>query len=257
MEIVRNKIILLIFLLLPTIISATLIDELFQNGNEKYRQGKYEEAIKFYETIISKGIKNGYLFYNLGNAYFKINEIGKAILNYERAKIYLPYNDDVQFNLRFVNSLKVDKIETKEYNPFTKVVLFVYNLFTVNTLFILVYIFLCLIVIGFIIKWFVKNISVRDISSRVFPYIVVIFIILFLILVLKLYDTENIRYGIVLAKESEVRSGPGEDYTVIFTLHEGTKIREHNRSGNFAQITLPNGYSGWIKRADIELIVEE
>jgi len=223
-------------------------------GNEKYKQGKYDEAIQFYETIIKKGVKNGYLFYNLGNAYFKNKQLGKAILNYERARLYLPNDEDIKFNLQFVSALKVDKIQSPKYNPFTKVILFIYNIFDVNTLFIISYILLWIIVGIFIIKWIVKNLQLQDIASRIFPYIGILFIIFTLILIIKIYNTENLKYSIVLSQESEVRSGPGKDYTVIFTLHEGTKVRERNYSGKWTQITLPNGYSGWIKSSDIESI---
>lgn len=251
------KIYILIFFVLINIYysySASSIDELFKLGNEKYKQGKYEEAIEFYESIIKKGIKNGYLFYNLGNAYFKTKQLGKAILNYERAKIYLPNDEDVEFNLKYASSLKVDKIQPPEYNPFTKVILFIYNLFDVNTLFILCYILLWLIIAIFIVRWLVKNILLKDIGLRIFPYVSITLAVLLIILIIKIYNAENLKYSIVLSKESEVRSGPGEDYTVIFTLHEGTKVRERNYSGNWIQITLPNGYNGWIKSSDIESI---
>jgi len=229
-------------------------DEIFQLGNESYKQGKYNDAIKFYETLVKKGVKNGYLFYNLGNAYFKNKQIGKAILNYERAKLYLPNDKDIKYNLKYANTIKVDRISEPEYNPFTKVILFIYNVFGVNTLAIIVEVLLWIIVAIFIIKWLVKDYRIKDLALKIFPYAAITFIVLLLIFVIKVYNIENSEYGIVTVNEGEVKSGPGNDYTVIFTLHEGTKVKKQNVSGNWYQVTLPNGYTGWLKKGDIEMI---
>ncbi|MBN1898925.1 MAG: BatD family protein [Spirochaetes bacterium] len=254
-----NKIKPIIFFIMllwfsPLLSEPSPVNELFQQGNKNYKTGNYEKAIGIYESIKQKGVKNGYLYYNLGNAYFKNSQLGEAILNYERARLYLPRDRDVKFNLEFAENLKVDSIQEMEYNPFTKIIFFVYDLFNVNILFIFVFILSWLLVAIFAVKWLVKNVLYRSLAARIFPTIVMAFLFFLILFMIKVYHAQNHIDSVVLASESEVRSGPGQDFTVIFTLHEGTKVRERNYSQRWTQISLPNGFNGWIDSKDIERI---
>ena len=93
----------------------------YNEGNELYRQGDYFEAAARYENVLKQGIRNGFLYYNLGNAYFKAGEIGRSVLAYERALRLVPGDEDVRVNLRFVNAMKVDREPDANENMVTKV----------------------------------------------------------------------------------------------------------------------------------------
>ncbi len=230
------------------------INEIFKLANEKYKKGKYEEAIELYKNIIKKGIKNGYVYYNLGNAYLKNKELGKAILNYEKAKLYIPSDKDLNYNLKYANMMKIDKFKVEESNPFLIILKFIYNLFNVNTLFIISYILFLLLIIYFIIKWLVKDFRIKNINDKLFPYLLSLFIFFALLLSVKIYVIESSNYGIIISKEVDVKSGPGDEYTVMFNLHEGTKVEEKKYSDEWVLIATPNGFSGWIKKNEIESI---
>ncbi len=253
---VYKKIIILILFLIPVIIYANKDNtiELFNQGNEKYKKGQYQDAIKFYESILLKNIKNGYVYFNLGNAYFKANHPGKAILNYERAKIYYPSDKDIKFNLKFANSKKIDRIQEIEYNPFTKIILFIYNIFSVNTLFFLTYLTLLILIASLIFKWFYKNTSGQIINQKIFNYLRIIFILFLFILIIKVHQIKSTEKAIILSSQIKVKSGPSEDYTDIFTLHEGTKVKIRKENDTWTLIILPNGFSGWIKKDNLEKI---
>ncbi len=245
--------ILLIFTLYINNLHAS-VEKIFNEANTAYKKGNYEKAIELYQKIINSGIKNGYVYYNLGNAYYKKGEIGKAILYYEKAKKYISGDDDLEFNLKFLNSIKQDKIKEPEYNPFVKVLIWFYNLFSVNTLFFLSYIFLILLIIYFIVKWFTKNILLKEWFRRILPAIIILFILFSTLFTIKWYHNENNLYGIIIEKETEVKSGPGANYTVIFTLHEGTKVKILREVKKWYFITLPNGYSGWVEAKVVGII---
>ena len=83
---------------------------LFEEGNTLYAKEKYEQAIAKYEEILANGYESWELYYNLGNAYYKDGQLGKAILNYERARSLKSDNEDIQFNLEMANLLVADKI---------------------------------------------------------------------------------------------------------------------------------------------------
>ena len=70
-------------------------------ANDFYLNKKYQQAIDIYENLISQGAKNGYLYYNLGNAHFRLNHLGAAIFNYSRAKKLVPRFEDLEANLRY------------------------------------------------------------------------------------------------------------------------------------------------------------
>lgn len=228
--------------------------ELFNEANEKYKKGKYKDAIKFYESVLAKDIKNGYIYFNLGNAYFKAEMLGKSILNYERAKIYMPSDPDMAFNLMFANSRKVDRIQKPQYNPFTKIILFFYNLFKINALFRVIYFLLLILITSLIARWFYKNIDFQMINNKIFNYGGIIFLILLFILIIKINEVKSSIHAVILLQEIKVKSGPSADYTDIFTLHEGTKVKIRKETDPWILITLPNGFSGWVEKDSLEKI---
>jgi len=87
--------------------------ELYRQGNLLYEQDRFAEAGRTYERIVQRGIQNGYVYFNLGNAYFKQQRIGQAILAYERASRLIPRDDDVKTNLSVVNLKTLDQIATE------------------------------------------------------------------------------------------------------------------------------------------------
>ena len=78
---------------------------LFYKANELFGQGDYDKAEKVYQKILASGFDSGNIYYNLGNTFFKQGRLGKAIVNYERAKRLLPYDSDVRANLKYALSL--------------------------------------------------------------------------------------------------------------------------------------------------------
>lgn len=80
-----------------------------ENADAEYTKGDYQQAVKDYEEVLRSGA-NADIYYNLGNAYFRLDNITKAILNYERAMLMQPGNADIRFNLEFARSKTIDKI---------------------------------------------------------------------------------------------------------------------------------------------------
>ena len=85
-------------------------EELFLDANRAYQEGRFQDAINGYLRLIADGYKNGHLYYNLGNAYFRTNQLGRAILYYERAHLQMPRDADLSFNLRYALDRTQDAI---------------------------------------------------------------------------------------------------------------------------------------------------
>jgi len=86
-------------------------DEFLDSANIAYTNGNFEQAVNYYESILEHGYESAAVFFNLGNAYYKQNIIDKAILNYERALLLKPDDNDIKYNLEMANQFTVDRIE--------------------------------------------------------------------------------------------------------------------------------------------------
>ena len=102
---------LLYFTFLSINLFALNPDSLLSQANQLYKEKNYNGAIELYDSIISSGYYSSDVYYNLGNAHFKMGHLAPAILNYERAKKLAPSDDDIDFNLRIANLRVVDRVE--------------------------------------------------------------------------------------------------------------------------------------------------
>ena len=85
--------------------------DLLQKANEHYTKEEYQKAIDGYNQILMAGMESPEVYYNLGNAYYKTNQFTLAILNFERAKLLAPDDEDIEFNLLVANQKVVDSIQ--------------------------------------------------------------------------------------------------------------------------------------------------
>jgi len=89
-------------------------EELYFEANRAYKEDRYPEAIDGYLQLIGQGYVNGHLYYNLGNAYFRAGQIGRAILNYKRARLLIPRDADLNFNLHYALDQTQDAISADQ-----------------------------------------------------------------------------------------------------------------------------------------------
>ena len=244
----------LLFLCLPNAVAAEdSAVALYNRAGEAYEREQYEEAVALYEEITKMGIRDGRVYYNLGNAYFKAGDLGKAILSYERARRLLPRDEDVQANLRFVRLLKVDKEPPVEHNAVVRFALNLYDAFRINELTRTVsglYMLIMLSMIGWIFYG-------RRFRSTFVTVLIVLGVALVPIggaLAFKIHAEAFVKEAIAMADAVDARSGPGAEHTKIFTIHEGTKVIVERGEEDWALVRLRSGIGGWIERKGIEEI---
>lgn len=249
---------LFVLFVLPGTIDSTSAEtaatRLYNKANQLYEEGKYEEAIAEYERILASKIENGYVYYNLGNAYFKNEQLGKTILSFERAKRLLPRDEDVSTNLEFARQFTKDKIEQSQPGWIAQLLIGLHNLFSLVEITVIVwgvYIILCLSGICLILT---RSERMWSTIIHVGPVLLVVFLLTGLSLVLKIQAAESTKLAIVMIPRVDARSGPGEDYTKMFTIHEGTKVRIRQSREGWHLISLPGGTGGWIEGETVERI---
>jgi tetratricopeptide (TPR) repeat protein len=223
---------------------------LFKRGNQSYDEGKFDKAIEEYEKILNLKIINYQVFYNLGNAYFRQNQLGRAILNYRRALALEPRDEDAKANLAFVKLFTLDKFEEEKINPFSNLLGWFLNLLSTNEFALLTSLFYALCVALGILMLF------RGTKK----YLLVGFAPLLVLLLISgasfwaKIHFDSVDYGVVIDPQVEVRSGPGKDYVLQFTGHEGLEFRMDEAAEGWYRISLPNGIKGWIPKVAVEII---
>lgn len=217
------------------------IENYFKQGNELYTQGNFEKALSNYLKIANSEIESFELFYNIGNCYYRLNQIGNAIRFYEKAKNINPEDENLLYNLKLANSLTIDKIELPEPDAFTKLVNSSLQFFTVAQL---SYIFIGLIwcFAGFLVLFIFKK-------NRLFLYISFAFLgfaVLEGVFLNYKYSLDTIPYGVVVGYEANAYSSPNKDSQIVFSIHEGTKAQILRETGDFMEIRLIDGKTGWV-----------
>ena len=228
---------------------------LYEKGNQAYTNGQFEEALTAYQEILNMGYANGPLYYNIGNCYYKLGEIGKSILFYERARKRMPANDDLKANLAIARLSVVDQIEPNpDFILLQAMHAFLYLIPKPLqlTLTLCVYVLWMAALIVFLL-------SRSAFRQFIFRRLTWIFGILFLILVLsfmgRLVDEKRTVEAIILVDKVDVMSAPAVGGSeTLFSLHEGTKVRCDRSTDEWVEIILPDRKVGWVKWDALEKI---
>ena len=254
----------------PVPANAKLSDEqlysLFSRANEAFRQAHsisvnsnkatklYEEAILIYEKIIIEGhIQNSKLYYNLGNAYLLKGDLGKAILNYRRAGKLDSSDTNIQKNLAFARSRRVDKVRLKTEKRILHTLFFWHYDFFLKTKFVLTCLFFALFCIGLtIIIWLGRTalVTVTVVISGI------LLICLFASVVLEISSQARNVCGVITAEEVVARQGDGQSYSPSFKdpLHAGTEFDLLEHRHGWLHIKLSDNSEGWIPDTNADLI---
>ncbi|MEJ2880025.1 tetratricopeptide repeat protein [Pedobacter sp. GR22-6] len=251
----KQWIVLLLALVLPLLALADdQATSLFKKGNVQYEKGRYEEALKSYQEVLDKGYQNAELYYNLGNAHYKMGEMPAAVLNYEKAQKLEPGDEDIRLNLQLANSKITDKFEALpefflsrwwnawvlHFSADTWSVISVSCIFLGSVL-LIVYLFALVLPLK---------------KSAFYSGIVLVFAGLFSLMMSGLQHRhfESHDEAIVFSGTVPVKAGPAAGEKTLLVIHEGTKVGIKARKNNWIRVTLPNGNEGWIGSAEVREI---
>lgn len=225
---------------------------LFARGNYLYEQGNYQEAIGRYEEIIRRGILSADVYYNAGNAYFKNGQLGKAIVNYERALLLAPRDKDTKKNLEIAQNKIVDKVKLPSTILLQRLLTDIHHAFTLDEtlrfLSILVVILTVLIALAFYM------IYARRALIPVIAFVAAIAVAVSISCGIKIYNRENAQEAVVIVPKVTVHSGPGEQYSVQFAVHEGTTFRAVKSLHGWLEMYISGDLRGWVKQEAVEMV---
>lgn len=230
---------------LPATVWSQVSAEINQ-ANLQYNQNQYREAAETYERVIAQEIENGYLYYNLGNTYFRLNNLPKAILNYSKAQNLLPRNEDVEANLKYAIRQTVDQVDGRKSHSSKPIFFWVRDfnlsehrlaLFWINLAF-----------------WVVMAVGLRHPIPATRSTRNVLLALLIVVLVstgFRWHQETRQGVGVVLPSQVDVHSGWNGETVVLFQLHQGTLVSISQEKENWYEIELPDARKGWILKSSI------
>ncbi len=224
------------------------------NGNAAYSAEKYDEAIALYEDL-AKTQESAALYYNLGNAYYKTGKIAPAILNYERAMLLDPNDDDIKSNLGMAKLQTVDKDESSiDQLAISEWVRSFVDLYSSNAWAVMSIVFFILTLVGTAFYLYVKSIGIRK-----FGFISAI--VTFLVCIVSFFCAKNSKdrnttheYAIIFTPSVTAKSSPKDNATDALVLHEGTKVKVTQEDKGWFYIETSGGHKAWIKCSDAQKI---
>lgn len=245
---------LTLFLLHASAFGAEGIERLFDEANVLYRQGHFEAAAAKYAQIEELGVANAALYYNLGNCNYRLGQIGQSILYYERALRLSPSDEDVIANLEIANQATVDKLKAPE--AFALARWLRSALYSVSPSFLgraagVLWVAFCILVA---IQLGLR----RDRISPILKYGSLIAAALLVLTVswfgIQSWDRNDRVEAVIQVKETEVKSSPDMNSVEVFLIHEGTKVRITQTSGDWLEIVLIDGKVGWVQASALDII---
>ena len=229
------------------------IQSLKQKADDAYSKGKYLDAIESYEAALKKG-KSANLYYNLGNAYYRTDNVTRAIINYEKARLLAPGDDDIIHNLEVARSKTIDNIQPGE-KIFFKV--WYENIKTsmgIDTWATLSLVSLVVALLLFLVYLFVKNMMLRKVAFYLSVALVIVFI-LGNVFASQLKDyTINSKCAVIVSPTATAKKTPTEQGADACILHEGTRGDVIDALKGWYEIRLADGTEGWISEKDVEVI---
>lgn len=237
-----------------TLLDNKLEDVTKTKGDSAYIKEDYAAAIQIYEALLKNG-EAADVYYNLGNSYYKIGEIAKAVLNYERALLLQPGNGDIRANLEVARAKTIDKVEPVPEVFFVSWIKSLTNSMSVDAWATWGIVSFILLIIAFYFFIFSKQIMLKKIGFISGIILLIVTVCSNLFASQQKEHLVNRSEAIVMNPSVTVRSTPSESGTSLFILHEGRKVSvKDNSMKEWKEIRLEDGKVGWVPASAIDVI---
>ncbi len=228
--------------------------DLVKQANQAYADQDFKKAVALYDSVMATGVESAELYYNLGNAWFRLDEIASAVLYYERALQLDPSANRIRHNLNFVKQFQKDDIEQLPVMFYVRWWHSLTRLFSVR-------------------GWAIASIILVMISSVIWMFFIVsrshgrrrtsfwaatvfslLFLLVFFISLRNYNHLQQEKDAIVFKPVVTGKSSPDEASKDLFVIHEGLKVHIMNKIGNWYEVRLPDGTVGWLPAESMRVI---
>ena len=223
-------------------------------GDSAYIRQQYQQAIADYEALLKQGVSAD-IYYNLGNAYYRTDNITRAVLNYERALLLSPGDRDIRFNLQLARSKTIDKITPESEMFFVTWYRTLVNVMSVDGWARMSLVSLALAIILALCYLFMSRVWMQKTGFFGALLMLMLFAVSNIFAWQQKDQLVNRTGAIVMSPAVQVKSTPSKNGTDLFILHEGTKVEITDSSmKEWKEIRIADGKEGWIEASKIELI---
>ena len=237
-----------------TLSALSPAEEYFQQGVAAFEKNDFLDALNLFFKVENEGIVNADLHYNIGNCYFRLNEIGRSILYYKKALNLQSNHEAARRNLQYALTFTKDKQGAEAEDMIRSFWIKIFDSFSLNRLAVLILLFFAILILMIclmIIRFRNRERTVPIFISTIITFFLVVFIILG-ILKWRVFRYHN--EAVLLSPSAIGYSGPGEDFTRVFTIHEGMIFIVERQENDWSLIKLDNGLGGWILSNGFERI---
>ena len=246
----KSATLLLLLLLLP--LSAPAVTK--AEADSAYTNEQYQKAAELYEQLLKQGVSAD-LYYNLGNAYYRMDNMTQAVLNYERALLLSPGDGDIRFNLQMARSKTIDKIVPESEMFFVTWYRSLVNLQSVDAWARMAIIALVGAILLALAYLFANAIWLRKIGFFGGMFFVLVFLVSNLLAWQQKRALIHRTGAVIMPAAVNVKSTPSKNGTDLFILHEGTKVNiTDGTMRDWKKIRVADGKEGWIETREIEVI---
>ena len=245
--------ILIIFVFFSSNIFSKNFDQIFSEANEYYNNSRYLESIQLYENILSEGWESDNLYFNLGNSYFRQNQIGQSIWAYNKALKMDPRNEDLIKNLSIVEARIKDRVILPDEFYLVKLYGKFKSRYILKEWLLIGSVIVLLTVVSFLLSEF--NVMNNLKAFRVIKILMLLTIIVHIVILDKFFDDSNHKIGIIIDNEVKAYSGPFYgDNSILFNINQGTEVMIKQYQKNWTEITLLDGKRAWVISNKIRLL---
>ena len=229
-------------------------------ANRLYQVGNYHEAGRVYEQIINQGVQDSTVYFNLGNAYYRQGDLGRAIVNYQRAALLNPRDADIQANLDLTREqtgivLGLENVLANVPGPLGLLPDLTGNWLTVNETAVLalaIWFLAGLLLLGWRLLKPGKGRSTFRLAAVLFLFIL---LLTGLSLGTRIYTEQTLPSGVVIAPSVAVSTEPGEMFITEYTLQSGTEVSVAETNGKWARLAVPgDAVESWVPLDAVELV---
>jgi tetratricopeptide (TPR) repeat protein len=249
----KSMAILLALVLLPAISSSAEV--VTKNmADSAYAKGHYQQAAKMYNSLLKQG-KSAAVYYNLGNCYYRMEDMTHAVLAYERALRLSPGDEDIRFNLQMAREKTIDKIVPRSEMFFVTWWKALVNVQSADGWAITAIVSLGMAVVLLLIYLFVDQLWLRKLGFFGGAFAVLLFLMANLLAWQQQRQMQDSPGAVVIAPAAVVKSTPAQGGTDLFVLHEGTRVDIiDDTMRDWKEVEMADGKRGWIERKLIERI---
>ena len=223
-------------------------------ADSAYVQERYQQAAKDYEELLKQGVSAD-LYYNLGNCYYRMDQMTQAVLNYERALLLSPGDEDIRFNLQMARSKTIDKITPESEMFFVTWYRSLVNVMSVDGWARTALVALIVAIVLALFYLFSDRIWLRKIGFFGGILLLLVFLMSNLFAWQQKRNLTQRTGAIVIKSAVNVKSTPSKNGTDLYILHEGTKVTVTDATmREWRKIRVADGKEGWLEVSEIEVI---